>query len=497
MRVGRKVRKMAERKMLAIDLGASSGRGIVGSFNGNKITLTENHRFSNDPVTLNGTMYWDILRIFHEIKQSIGKTVIAGEKIASMGIDTWGVDYALLDRGGQLLSNPVHYRDRRTVGAQEQVAKRIDPKELYGVAGIQTMDFNTIYQLSVETPERIANAARMLNVPDLLNYFLTGKMCNEYTILSTGALLNAQKRDYAWEMIDRLNLPRRLFGEIVQPGTDLGELLPQVQEETGKTDLRVLTVASHDTASAVIAVPSREKDFIYISSGTWSLMGTELPEPLINDASRELNFTNEGGACGKIRFLKNIMGLWIIQESRRQWKREGNDYSFAQLEAWARECEPLRCFVDVDDASFAVPGNMPERIREYCRKTGQYVPQTVGEVVRCIYESLAMKYRSVVEKIRKLQGKAAKVIHVVGGGTKDRFLSSMTADACGIPVSAGPEEATAIGNLMMQAMAAGEIANLAEAREVVSASFELKYYEPSAERNLWDDAYDRYGRVIQ
>ena len=486
---------MAEYKMLAIDLGASSGRGIVGAFNGKKLTLTENHRFSNDPVILNGTMYWDILRIFHEIKQSIGKTVIAGEKIASMGIDTWGVDYALLDRNGKMLSNPVHYRDQRTVGAQEKVAKVIDPKELYGIAGIQTLNFNTIYQLAVEDPDRLANAERMLNIPDLLNYFLTGKMYNEYTILSTGALLDAKKRDYAWDMIDRLGLPRRLFGGIVRPGTEIGGLLPQVQEETGKTDLRVLTVASHDTASAVIAVPSREKDFIYISSGTWSLMGTELPDPLINDESRSLNFTNEGGACGTIRFLKNIMGLWIIQESRRQWKREGNEYSFAQLEAWARECPPLRCFVNVDDDSFAAPGNMPERIRAYCRKTGQYVPQTVGEVVRCIYESLALKYRSVVEKIQKLQGKPAKVIHVVGGGTKDRFLSAMTADACGIPVAAGPEEATAIGNLMMQAIASGEVANLDQAREVVSASFELKYYEPSSERSLWDDAYGRYCKL--
>ena len=483
---------MAERKMLAIDLGASSGRGIVGSFNGNKLTLTENHRFSNDPVILNGTMYWDILRIFHEIKQSIGKTVIAGEKIASMGIDTWGVDYALLGQNGQMLSNPIHYRDTRTVGAQEKVSKVIDPKELYGVAGIQTLNFNTIYQLAVESPEKLKDAERMLNIPDLLNYFLTGKCANEYTILSTGALLDAKKRDYAWDLIDRLGLPKRLFGEIVQPGTDLGALLPQVQSETGKTDLRVLTVASHDTASAVIAVPSKEKDFVYISSGTWSLMGTELTDPLISDASRDLNFTNEGGALGTIRFLKNIMGLWMIQESRRQWKREGNDYSFAQLEAWARECRPLRCFVDVDDATFATPGNMPERIRDYCRRTGRYVPETVGEVVRCIYESLALKYRSVVEKIQKLRGKPVKVIHVVGGGTKDRFLSAMTADACGIPVAAGPEEATAIGNLMMQTIAAGELKDLAEAREVISASFDLKHYEPTGERNLWDEAYGRF-----
>lgn len=486
---------MGNLKMLAIDLGASSGRGIVGSFDGEKLSLRENHRFSNDPVILCGRMYWDILRIFHEIKQSITKTVLDGDKIASMGIDTWGVDYALLDANGRMLSNPVHYRDTRTVGMPAKVGKIIPDRELYGRAGIQTMNFNTLYQLAAEkeeNPERLAKAARMLNIPDLLNYFLTGKQMNEYTILSTGALLDATRRDYAWDLLDRLEIPRSLFGSIVQPGTTVGTLLPQVQEETGKTDLRVVTVASHDTASAVIAVPTTEKDFIYISSGTWSLMGTELPEPLINEDSCAANFTNEGGAMRTIRFLKNIMGLWIIQESRRQWKREGKDYSFAQMEEWAKESKALRCFVNVDDPSFATPGNMPERIRAYCRKTGQYVPETVGEIVRCIYESLAMKYRTVVERMQTLTGRKAKVIHVVGGGTKDKFLSQMTADACGIPVAAGPEEATAIGNLMMQAIAAGEVADLGQAREVISASFELKHYIPTSERNLWDEAYGIY-----
>ena len=272
----------------------------------------------------------------------------------------------------------------------------------------------------------------------------------------------------------------------------MGKLLPQVLGETGKTDAEVITVASHDTASAVIAVPTQEKDFIYISSGTWSLMGTELDAPLINDQSRDLNFTNEGGVMNTIRFLKNIMGLWLIQESRRQWRREGNEYSFAQMEAWAKEAKPLRSFINPDDASFATPGNMPERVREYCRRTGQYVPETVGEVVRCIYESLALKYRMTAESIETLMGRQAKVIHVVGGGTKDKFLSQMTADACGIPVAAGPEEATAIGNLMMQAIAAGAVADISEARAVVSASFELKRYEPSSDRDTWDEAYARF-----
>ena len=489
---------MAELKMLAIDLGASSGRGIVGSFDGQKLTLRENHRFSNDPVITNGRMYWDILRIFHEIKQSITKTVLEKDNVSSIGIDTWGVDYALIDRFGRMLANPTHYRDTRTEGIADYVNKTLPLGELYATGGIQCLNFNTIFQLAADLrddPTVFERAERMLNIPDLLNYFLTGNMANEYTILSTGALLDAAKRDYAFDLIDRLGIPRKLFGKIVQPGYRVGKLLPQVLGETGKTDADVITVASHDTASAVIAVPTQEEDFIYISSGTWSLMGTELKQPLINAQSETLNLTNEGGAMGTIRFLKNIMGLWLIQESRRQWRREGKEYSFAQMEAWARECKPLKSFINPDDPSFATPGNMPEKVREYCRRTGQQVPETVGEVVRCIYESLSLKYRQTAESIETLMGRKAKVIHVVGGGTKDHFLSQMTADACGIPVAAGPEEATAIGNLMMQAIAAGEVADLKQAREIVAASFELKHYEPSAQRDIWDEAYGRFCKL--
>ena len=486
---------MSELKMLAIDLGASSGRGIVGGFDGEKLTLRENHRFSNDPVITNGRMYWDILRIFHEIKQSITKTVLENDNISSIGIDTWGVDYALLDAKGRMLANPMHYRDTRTEDIVPYVEQFFSMDELYNKAGIQRINFNTIFQLAADLrddPDMIARADRMLNIPDLLNYFLTGKMANEYTVLSTGAILDAKTGEYAFDLLDKIGLPRKLFGEIVQPGYNLGKLLPQVIGETGKCNADVLTVASHDTASAVIAVPTQEEDFIYISSGTWSLMGTELKAPLISEQSNKLNLTNEGGAMKTIRFLKNIMGLWIIQESRRQWKREGKDYSFAQMEAWAKECKPFRSLINPDYVSFATPGNMPEKIRDYCRMTNQPVPETVGEVVRCIYESLALKYRMTAESIETLMGKKAKVIHVVGGGTKDRFLSQMTADACGIPVAAGPEEATAIGNLMMQAIAVGEVADLKQARQIIAASFDLKKYEPTADRAVWDEAYGRF-----
>ena len=485
---------MAEQKMLAIDLGASSGRGIVGSFDGQKLSLQEIHRFSNDPVILCGRMHWDILRIFHEIKQAIAKTVLDGNTIRSIGIDTWGVDYALLDEQGKMLANPYHYRDARTEGIVSYVGRFFAPSELYTVTGIQSMNFNTIFQLAADMrddPKMLENASRMLNIPDLLNYFLTGNMANEYTILSTGALLDAAKRDYANDLIAKAGIPQRLFGDIVAPGTSVGKLLPQVQGEVGKTDAEVFTVASHDTASAVLAIPTQEKEFLFISSGTWSLMGTELDAPKINAETEKYNFTNEGGINHTIRFLKNIMGLWLIQESRRQWKREGKDYSFAELESLAKEAKPFKCFINPDDASFVAPGDLPARVREFCKKTGQYVPQTVGDVVRCIYESLAMKYRYTAQTICKLTGISPRVIHVVGGGTKDTFLSQMTADACKIPVCAGPEEATAIGNLLVQLMAAGEAKTLSEARAIVATSFACKYYTPS-NTDAWDVAYQTF-----
>ncbi|MBE6697273.1 MAG: rhamnulokinase [Ruminococcaceae bacterium] len=489
---------MAELKMLAIDLGASSGRGIVGSFDGEKLTLRENHRFSNDPMYVNGRFTWDILRIYFEIKNSITKTIIDGDDIASMGIDTWGVDYGMVDKNGRLMANPIHYRDTRTENVTDYVKGFVSPEEIYNVTGIQAIDFNTLNQLAVEkrdNAEGFDRADKILFIPDLLNYFLTGKMATEYTIASTGMILDANSRKISAELISKLGIPESKFAPMVEPGTNLGALLPSITEEVGKNRIQVYTTASHDTASAVIAVPAKGKDFIYISSGTWSLMGAELDAPLINDATRAANFTNEGGAQGTIRFLKNIMGLWIIQESRRQWKREGKDYSFAQMETWAKECTPFRSLINVDYKTFNTPGNMPEKIRDYCRMTGQPVPESVGEVVRCIYESLALKYRYTVETIVKLQGKPANMINVVGGGTKDKFLSQMTADACGIPVCAGPEEATAIGNLVMQAIAQGEIKDLAEAREVVANSFEMKHYQPCAEREAWDEAYERFCKL--
>ena len=483
---------------LAIDLGASSGRGIIGWIDAGKIYLKEISRFANEPVKVNGRLYWDILRIFHEIKASIRQSLLEGNDITSIGIDTWGVSYGFVNAAGHLVSNPVHYRDTRTDGVIEKVLKILSVEDLYKVTGIQSIDFNTIYQLYVEKNEQsgsIVNADKLLFIPDLLNYFLTGRMLTEYTIASTGAILDAKKRNFAKDILNKFGISTDLFAPLAMPGSYLGRLLPEVIEDVGNTDAVVVNVAAHDTASAVIAVPTQDNEYIYISSGTWSLMGTELEEPLINEDSCQMNYTNEGGYNGKIRFLKNIMGLWLIQESRRQWKREGNDYSFADLEKAAREAKEFTCFINPDDKRFSTPGNLPRRIAEYCRETNQKIPTDVGEIVRCIYESLALKYRYTAEGLCKLASIAPKAINIVGGGSQDKLLNQMTANACGMKVIAGPTEATAIGNIVVQAIAAGEIKDIQEARRIIGNSFNTIVYDPS-DKNLWDSAYDRFVKLI-
>lgn len=489
-------------KMLAIDLGASSGRGIIGEYDGQKLDLFENHRFPNIPVNVTGRLYWDILRIFNEIKTSVGKTVIAGEDIATMGIDTWGVDYGLLDRQGRLMSNPVHYRDIRTDGIESYMDNIILLSDIYMTTGIQSLEFNTVYQLAAEKRDDATLFERvggLLFIPDLLNYFLTGLRATEYTVASTGALINAAERKFAFDLTDRLGISRDIFAPMVDPCNRLGGLSKALTDEIGSFGATVVNVASHDTASAVLSVPSKNGDFVFISSGTWSLMGIELKAPLINDETRAMNFTNEGGANGTVRFLKNIMGLWILQESRRQWERQGTEYSFAELEEAARAAEPLTCFIDPDDKMFSTPGNMPKRICEYCARTNQKVPESVGEIVRCIMDSLALKYRMVFEKIVSLTQKRPKAINIVGGGTKDKLLCRLTCEACNIPVIAGPVEATSAGNLLVQLMSLGELNSLEQARELISASFKLDTYEPSCgeEREKWDAAYDRFCKIAK
>lgn len=485
--------------MLAIDLGASSGRGIVGNYDGNKFTLTENHRFSNDPVTVAGKFTWDMLRIWFEIKNSIRNCSLSDDKdIASIGIDTWGVDFGLLDKRGHLLYTPVHYRDTRTVGMPEKSYSLVPKDELYDKTGIQILELNTLFQLLAmkeEAPEVLEAAQDMLFVPDLLNYFLTGKKQTEYTIASTGQLLDAFKRTWDFDLIRKYGLPEKMFTKIVEPGTVCGKLLPEVKEDVNGIDPTVISIAAHDTGSAVVAVPSPKEKFIFISSGTWSIMGTETDKPIINEKTKEYNFTNEGGYGGTIRFSKNITGLWLEQESRRQWAREGTKYSFDELSEMALASKPLQYLINPDDPSFATPGNLPRRIAEFCQKTGQGTPNTVGEIVRCIFDSLALRYRWVVDRIDEMCEERIPAINIVGGGTKEKMLSQFASDACGRPVYTGPVEATALGNIAAQAIALGEIKDIAEAREVIANSTEMGHFEPK-DTAMWDEGYERFQKIL-
>lgn len=485
------------KRVLAFDFGASSGRAIIGCFDGDKITLEEVHRFSNDPVSVGGTVYWDVLRLFYEIKQGIIKAKIAGG-FDSIGIDTWGVDFGLIDSEGKLMENPVHYRDARTVGLVDEAFKTMPKEKLYGITGIQFMELNTLFQLislKKYRPWMLERADKMLFMPDLFGYMLTGKMCAEYSIASTSQLIDLDKKTWSKEILDAFGIKESVFAPLVQPGTVLGELSKEVCEECGVDPVPVISVCGHDTQSAITSVPCEDGDFAFLSSGTWSLFGTELDKPIVNETSMNINITNEGGFDGSTGFLKNIIGLWLIQESRRQWKREGKEYSYADLEKLALAAEPFKCFIDPDAPEFVPHGNIPERVREFCRKTGQYVPETVGEIMRCIYESLAMKYRLTFEKLRECTERDYPVIHVIGGGTKDDLLCQMTANSCDRTVKAGPIEATVMGNVAVQLMSDGSVKNIGQARKIVADSSELKTFEPK-DTDKWAGAYEDFLKVV-
>ncbi len=484
------------KRVLAFDFGASSGRAIIGCFDGDKITLEEVHRFSNDPVSVGGTVYWDVLRLFYEIKQGIIKAKIAGG-FDSIGIDTWGVDFGLIDSEGKLMENPVHYRDARTVGLVDEAFKTMPKEKLYGITGIQFMELNTLFQLislKKYRPWMLERADKMLFMPDLFGYMLTGKMCAEYSIASTSQLIDLDKRTWSKEILDAFGIKKSIFAPLVQPGTVLGELSKEICDECGVDPVPVISVCGHDTQSAITSVPCEDGDFAFLSSGTWSLFGTELDKPIVNETSMNINITNEGGFDGSTGFLKNIIGLWLIQESRRQWKREGKEYSYADLEKLALAAEPFKCFIDPDAPEFVPHGNIPERVREFCRKTGQYVPETVGEIMRCIYESLAMKYRLTFEKLRECTERDYPVIHVIGGGTKDGLLCQMTANSCDRTVKAGPIEATVMGNVAVQLMSDGSVKNIGQARKIVADSSELKTFEPK-DTDKWAEAYEDFLKV--
>lgn len=490
---------MAERRVLAIDLGASSGRGIIGGFDGERLTTEEIHRFDNSPVSLAGRFSWDIPALYGNILTALTRSTVSGG-VSSVGVDTWGVDYGYIDKNSHLFSYPVHYRDRRTENIREEFFGVIPWDELYGRTGIQDMAFNTIYQLYCDVkndPHILSSAKRMLFIPDLLNYLLTGIEATEYTIASTGAILDAEERCVATDLLQRIGFDPGLLAPLVQPLNTLGGLTGEVMAITGAgADVKVINTASHDTASAVLATPADSDDFVYISCGTWSLLGVELPSPKITPESRKYGFTNEGGAGGKIRFLKNIAGLWLEQESRRQWMREGKKFSYDELSEAAMASTAHKFLINPDDDLFSPQGDMPRRIADFCERTGQGRPETEGEIVRCIFDSLALRYRWSIDKIRGLTGMPVREIHIVGGGVRESALMRLAADACGIPVIAGPSEATAIGNICAQLIAAGEIGDIAEARELVRRSTELAVYEPQGDRAAWDAAYERFLKLI-
>ena len=492
---------VSERVFLAVDLGASSGRVMAGLFNGNRLRLEQVHRFDNRPVVAAGHMHWDALALWSAVLDGLQAAAAAnsGGTITSVGVDTWGVDFALLGRNDELLGNPYHYRDHRTLGMMEKVFEKISREEIFAETGLQFMELNTLYQLVAmqQTRSSILDAAEsLLLMPDFFHWLLTGKKAVEFTNATTTQFYNPSSQSWSTKLFDRLGLPQRILCDIVQPGTRLGRIRKDVAANTGLDEIEVILPGTHDTASAVMAVPAcgsptPQPDWCYISSGTWSLMGVEIPAPVIHDRCRERNFTNEGGVGGTIRLLKNIAGLWFVQECRRLWAQQGRDYVWDQLVHLAEESPRLISFIDPDEERFVAPANMVESIRGYCSDTGQTVPDNEGQVIRCILESLSMRYRQVLGWMDELTGGRIETVHIVGGGSQNQLLCQMAANATGRQVIAGPTEATSIGNLLVQATAAKEVGSIVEAREVVRNSFDVQEYLPR-DVTAWDDAFERF-----
>ncbi|WP_254508494.1 rhamnulokinase [Anatilimnocola floriformis] len=495
---------MADSKAyLAVDLGASSGRVVAGLFDGKQVTLEEAYRFENGGVAANGKLYWDLLNQWTHVVKGLRAAAAKHTNVRSVGVDTWGVDFGLLGRNDELLGNPYHYRDTRTVGVMEKAFSIVPRQKIFAQTGLQFMEFNSLYQLlamKLSNSPLLENAQRLLMIPDLFHWLLTGEKANEYTDVSTSQFYNPQTGDFARPLLEEFGLPTHILGPLAQPGTKLGPLQTSVAEETGLKGVNVVLPGTHDTASAVMAVPAAsvpgaKPDWCYISSGTWSLMGVETPRPIINDRMYELNFTNEGGVGGTTRVLKNIAGLWLVQQCRGLWKQQGHEFGWEELTRRAGETQPLLSLVDPDAPAFVAPRDMPAAIREYCQQTGQPVPSSEGAVIRCALESLALRYRMVLGLLEELVGGELKTIHIVGGGSLNRLLCQMTADCCNRRVVAGPVEATAIGNVMLQAVTDGAVGSIAEAREVIRTSFSVQQYLP---QNTWpwNQAYERFTKLV-
>ncbi len=489
---------MAEKTYIAVDLGAESGRVMAGRFDGKKISLEQFHRFSNGPVNLGGTLRWNLVSLWTEIQNGLREAASKlGGSAVSVGVDTWGVDFVLMNKNDELLGQPWNYRDKRTDGMIQKACSGVPRAEIFAETGLQFIQINSLYQLLAmceRDPELVSQAARFLMVPDFFHWCLSGSRVVEFTNATTTQMLNAKTRDWAFDMLRKFEIPTDMFPEIVTPGTNLGTLRSEVAEFTGLGKLNVVTPATHDTGAAVAAVPTSRTgspDWAYISSGTWSLMGVEVNEAILTPKALERNVTNEGGVDGTYRLLKNIMGLWLVQRCKVAFAARGNDIDYAELTRLATEAQPFRSIIDPDRPEFLGPPDMPKAIAEECRRTGQPVPETEGQFVRCALESLALKYRMVLGWMEELTGVRVEVIHIVGGGTQNQLLNQFTSDACGRPVFAGPIEATALGNVLLQARAAGDISSLSEIREVVRSSESIGEYTPK-DSAAWDDAWGRF-----
>jgi rhamnulokinase len=480
---------MSISEFLAVDLGAESGRVIVGILEDEKISIKEIHRFPNIQINKDGSLFWNVPYLFKEIKRGLALAVTKGyNKIESIGIDTWGVDFGLIGKNNQLLELPHTYRDKRTEGIPERVFEKISTDEIYKKTGNQLMQINSLYQLySIKLfKESILNECdKLLFMPDLFNFLLTGVKKSEYTISSTSQLLNAKTKEFDETIFSSLGLPIIIMASVIQPGTLIGKMLPEIAAEIGLNNVDVVAVASHDTASAVVAIPSQGNSWAYLSSGTWSLLGIENDEPLI-DVNLQNDFTNEGGINNKIRFLHGTSGLWIIQEIKKSWERNGDNFSYEEIADMAAASNSFVSIIDSDDKLFINPPDMVEAIKQFCIKTNQKIPKTKGEFLRCVFESLALKYKTILEKIEKVSKKNIEELHIVGGGSQNELLNQLTADATGKQVLAGPVEATALGNILVQAITRGKIESLEKARELVSLSFPQKIYEPK-NRDKWRD----------